>query len=312
MISGFLLASYSVVANDAVQTLGTFLSSNSHRPWWVLWLFTCSVLTAVLVYGWFFYHGDVSYGRLEIIPVPQSFTWVYLIPPLVLLGLTRFGIPVSTTVLILTVFAPEALGDILIKSILGYWVALIASLIIYTLITRKLEEYFIKTKDQEISLLWIILQWLATGFLWSQWLIQDFANIFTYLPRTLSWKWLIFSLVVMGILQAAIFYSQGGKIQEIVTSKTNTQDIRSATLIDFIYGFILLIFKEYSNIPMSTTWVFLGLLAGREMAMTFIDQNRSFRETGKIVVNDVFKAFTGLVVSLIVAFGLPLFVKLMT
>ncbi len=39
MIVGFTLAAYAIVANDAIQTLGTFLSSNSHRPWWVLWLF---------------------------------------------------------------------------------------------------------------------------------------------------------------------------------------------------------------------------------------------------------------------------------
>ncbi len=36
MIVGFVLAGYSVVANDAIQTLGTFLSSNAHRPWWLL------------------------------------------------------------------------------------------------------------------------------------------------------------------------------------------------------------------------------------------------------------------------------------
>ena len=37
MVIGFLLGSYSIVGNDAIQTLGTFLSSNSHRPWWVFW-----------------------------------------------------------------------------------------------------------------------------------------------------------------------------------------------------------------------------------------------------------------------------------
>lgn len=31
-IIGFLLAAYSIVANDAIQTLGTFLSSNAKRP----------------------------------------------------------------------------------------------------------------------------------------------------------------------------------------------------------------------------------------------------------------------------------------
>ena len=30
-IVGFLLASYSVVANDSVQTLGTFIASNSEK-----------------------------------------------------------------------------------------------------------------------------------------------------------------------------------------------------------------------------------------------------------------------------------------
>ena len=31
MIVGFLLAAYSVVANDSLQTLGTYLSSNKKR-----------------------------------------------------------------------------------------------------------------------------------------------------------------------------------------------------------------------------------------------------------------------------------------
>lgn len=305
MIIGFLLASYSVVANDAIQTLGTFLSSNSERPWWVLWLFACTVLSVVLIYGWFNYQGDVSYGRLDIIPVPPNFTWIYLIPPLVILGLTNLGIPVSTTFLILTVFAPQALGDMLIKSILGYWVAFVVSLIVYALVTKKLEEHFITTEGQEIHPIWIVLQWGATAFLWSQWLIQDFANIFAYLPRSLSLLWLIFAIIIMLTLHAFIFYRKGGKIQQIVTSKTNTHDIRSATFVDFMYGFILLVFKEYSQVPMSTTWVFLGLLAGREVAMTINFQQKSLKDTGKVILSDALKALAGLTVSILLAFGLP-------
>ena len=81
MVIGFLLGSYAIVGNDAIQTLGTFLSSNSHRPWWVLWLFGGGVITAVLVYGWVAHDGDVSYGRLEAIPVPEYFSWIYCVPP---------------------------------------------------------------------------------------------------------------------------------------------------------------------------------------------------------------------------------------
>ena len=38
MISGFMLAAYSVVANDSVQTLGPWLASNSEKfKWYTLW-----------------------------------------------------------------------------------------------------------------------------------------------------------------------------------------------------------------------------------------------------------------------------------
>ena len=43
--------------------------------------------------------------------------------------------------------------------------------------------------------------------------------------------------------------------------------MRSATIIDFTYALILWYFKQYNDIPMSTTWVFVGLLCGRELAI---------------------------------------------
>ena len=44
---GFILASYSVVGNDVIQTLGTFLTSNENRvPWYVLWLYAAGILVA--------------------------------------------------------------------------------------------------------------------------------------------------------------------------------------------------------------------------------------------------------------------------
>ena len=112
-----------------------------------------------------------------------------------------------------------------------------------------------------------MLQWASTAFLWSQWLIQDLANIYVFVPRVIGIWPLIATIALLLVMQGIIFYQQGGRIQQIVTTKTMTSDIRSATIIDFVYGMILLIFKEWSNMPMSTTWVFLGLLAGREIAM---------------------------------------------
>ncbi len=297
---GFILAGYSVVGNDSIQTLGTFLSSNEKRPWWVLWIFAGSILTATLVYGWYQYGGDVSYERLSKYPLPDPFAWYYILPPLVLMALTRTGIPVSTSFLILTFFNEKNLQSMVVKSMLGYAVAFGAAILLYILITRAVEKRFIEnpiTKKQER--IWVPLQWLSTGFLWSQWLIQDFANIYVYLPRELPGYQLAISLVILLALLAYIFASKGGAIQKIVKAKTNTVDIRSATIIDAIYGLVLYFFKELSNIPMSTTWVFIGLLAGREIAIRLRLEKKVNRSVLKMVGSDLLKVFFGLVVSIL-------------
>jgi hypothetical protein len=305
MILGFLLAAYSIVANDAIQTLGTFISSNHHRPWWVLWLFASTILCAVMIYGYVTNHGDVSYGRLEKFPMPENFSWFYVIPPVVLVFLTRFGFPVSTTFLILTVFRPENLQGMLFKSVTGYVVAFFVGLAVYVITVRTVEKRFIDTSGAPPRSFWIVLQWGSTAFLWTQWLVQDLANIFVFLPRQLDWTWFLAALGVMVALHAVIFYTAGGAIQKIVTSKTNTTDIRSATIVDFIYGLILMVFKEWSNMPMSTTWVFLGLLAGRELAISIVMMRPPFKHVAKIAGIDLSKAGAGLAASVILALTLP-------
>jgi hypothetical protein len=305
MLVGFSIASYSIVANDAIQTLGTFLSSNSRRPWWLLWLYAVAILYAVLLYGWLSNGGDASYGRLARIPLPQPFSWIYLVPPLVLLWLTRRGVPVSTTFLILTVFAPESLGDMLVKSLLGYVVAFVFAISLYLIVSKTVERRFMETSSLPPTRTWVALQWISTGFLWSQWLIQDLANIFVYVPRQLEAAWLAYALLTMAALHAYTFWSRGGEIQKVVTSKTNTSDIRSATIIDFCFGLVLLVFKEWSHIPMSTTWVFLGLLAGRELAMTIQLGARSIGDTFAVIRRDGQKVAAGLAVSVALALALP-------
>ena len=268
---GFILAGYSVVGNDSIQTLGTFLSSNEERPWYILWLFAGGILSVTLLYGWYQYGGDVSYGRLEKYPFIEDMSWPYLLPPLVLMVLTRTGIPVSTSFLILTFFKPKGLLGMTMKSLLGYVLAFALAILVWQVITRLLDKRFINnpmTSRERTT--WTVLQWSSTGFLWGQWLIQDFANIYVYLPRSLEGSEIGISLVVLLAMLGYIFYSRGGSIQEIVKAKTNTVDIRSATIIDFLYALILLFFKEFSNVPMSTTWVFLGLLAGREIAIRYM------------------------------------------
>ncbi|MDB4835046.1 hypothetical protein OAH12_00500 [Cyclobacteriaceae bacterium] len=315
---GFALASYSVVGNDVIQTLGTFIASNEKKKWYTLWAFAALILIATLVYSWYMYDGDVSFHRLigdesegysldnPKYPLPSPMQWYYILPPLVLLFITRWGIPVSTSFLILTFFKPKGLDSMLIKSVSGYAVALIAALVIYWVISKAIEQRFLQQKmTKERERLWSALQWLSTGFLWTQWLAQDFANIYVYLPRRLGATELVISMLILVVLLGYVFYQKGGKIQEVIDSKTNTHDIRSATIIDFIYGIVLFFFKELNNVPMSTTWVFIGLLAGREIAI----RNRVFNEMKfkhiKPIALDLLKVTLGLIISI----GLVYFIR---
>ena len=297
---GFMLAGYSVIGNDSIQTLGTFLSSNEQKPWYVLWLFAGSLLTASLLYSWYHYAGDVSYARLEKYPFPEGFGWAYLLPPLTLLFITRFGIPVSTSFIILTFFNPTNLGKMIQKSLTGYGLAFVAAVVIYAVIAKIFEKRFIENPiSPKETIRWTVLQWLSTSFLWVQWLVQDFANIYAYLPRRLALPELTVSLIILLSLLAFIFFMRGGNIQKVVKSKVNTVDIRSATIIDFTYGLVLLYFTKVNNVPMSTTWVFVGLLAGRELSLRF----RLYREVSlsvfRMIGLDLAKIMFGLIISVL-------------
>ena len=300
---GFLFAGYSAIANDSIQTIGTFLASNRHRPWWLLWLFIGLVFVATVGYSWWVYSGDVSNQRLAakgFSEAPTSFNFLQIAAPLFLLALTRMKIPVSTTFLILSCFAASAadLGAVLTKSLVGYVCAFVLSIIIWRLFTRNMDRWF---KNPAASY-WMPIQWVATGLLWYSWLSQDASNIAVYLPRSLNWEQFAAFAGVIFVGLGILFYMRGDKIQEIVEEKTEVVDVRAATIIDFIYAIILIFFKGYSHMPMSTTWVFIGLLAGREFGIALARRDVD-RRTWRLMYKDLRNASIGLVVSALVAFG---------
>ena len=91
-----------------------------------------------------------------------------------------------------------------------------------------------------------------------------------------------------------MFRERGGKIQQIVLEKHNTRYVRSATLIDLFYWLCLYFFKELNDIPMSTTWVFVGLLAGRELAMAQFTGKKKTKSVFPLVAKDFGKMMVGL------------------
>jgi hypothetical protein len=301
---GFLLAGYAAVANDSIQTIGTFIASNKDKPWWMLWLFMGGIFLATVTYSWVNFGGDVSYGRLTskgFEHAPTSFSFLQIAAPVFLLILTRLRMPVSTTFLLLSSFASNSssIGKILVKSLSGYFIAFGVAILVWFTTSRLLKRWIDSGPAHPA---WRVGQWATSGLLWSVWLMQDAANIAVYLPRSLTFlEFLGFSLPIFFGL-GLLFRMGGERIQQIVDEKSSVVDVRAATIIDLIYAIILYIFKIHSEIPMSTTWVFLGLLGGRELAMSM----RGVGDRGtvgalKLLGKDASYAFIGLLVSLLVA-----------
>ncbi len=301
---GFFYAAYSVVANDSIQTIGTFLVSNKNVPWYVLFFYLGGILTVTSYYSWIAYTGDVTFGRLDakgFEVAPASFGFLQLCAPLILLLLTRLGVPVSTTFLILSCFATSAdgVGKVLLKSISGYGIAFLGAVLLWVVLT----PVFRLISEGEAGRGWQVAQWVTSGCLWSVWLMQDAANVAIFLPRKLSLLgFLAYLIFLLGAL-ALLVYQGGEKIQEVVEEKDNIQDIRQATVVDLLYAVILYYFKMVSNIPMSTTWVFIGLLAGREVAISIQNRARgqAWNKVWRMLAFDLAKVTLGLVVSVLLA-----------
>lgn len=302
---GFIFAAYAAIANDSIQTIGTFIASNQDKKWWVLWIFIGGIFFFTMLFSWVTLGGDVSHGRLtskgfEI--APSKFHFLQIAAPIFLLILTRLRMPVSTTFILLTSFAatPAAVGGVLAKSMSGYILSLIMGLIFFMIVAKGSKKYF----TGEAKFGWTIAQWITSGTLWSVWLMQDAANIAVYLPRSLNTVEFIgfTSIVVIGL--GLLLYYKGGRIQKIVTEKSVVTDVRFATLIDLIYCVILFYFKLYSNVPMSTTWVFIGLLAGREIGMSIMrTSDNTLWASIRLGLKDATYAILGLVISIAIAIG---------
>ncbi len=312
---GFTVAAFSAVSNDSIQTIGTFIASNSNRPWYALWLFIGTLFLITVIFSWIRYDGDVTTGRLltetasgELaFPQPDQFNYLQVAAPIFLLIITRLKMPVSTTFLLLSSFAitPGAVTSVIGKSITAYIIAFVSGFVVWLLITRLTRKYF----KGEPRLIWVVMQWITSGTLWSVWIMQDAANIAIFLPRRLG---IIQLMVFCGVIFAGlglIFFLKGDRIQEIVNEKNGVRDIRSATLIDFVYACILIYKLFISTIPMSTTWVFIGLLGGRELGIRVFERitgdfgEKGIRNALYLLFKDLGLAFIGLVISILIAAG---------
>ncbi|MCA9547054.1 MAG: hypothetical protein KC613_21780, partial [Myxococcales bacterium] len=286
-------------------TIGTFIASNRDRKWWQLWLFIGGIFLVTVWYSWWAYDGDVSYGRLMskgFETAPTSFHFLHIAAPLFLMILTRMRMPVSTTFLLLSCFASTggSIMSVTMKSVSGYGIAIVVAFAVWFAFGQAMKRWF----TGEAHPAWRWAQWISSGFLWSVWLQQDAANVAVYLPRSLNLtQFLVFAIAIF--LGLGVLFSMGGeKVQEVVDEKSDVVDVRSATVINAIYAVILYVFKVVSQVPMSTTWVFVGLLAGRELAMAMRKANttgRGVKDAIALARRDLVYVTIGFIVALVLA-----------
>ena len=319
-IAAFVLAGYAVIGNDALQTLGPFLAANRGRaPRLLQFCWLAALLAAVLLLGWWWGEGDPAWGRLQTFAPMIDLRWIDLLPSLSVLLLTQWGAPVSTSFLLLTAVDPASVQPLLRHSLAGYGLGLAVGLLAWGVLLWRLERSPADPSTEGIAAenpaapaaagpgqssltFWLVVQWLTTGWLWSQWLMQDLANIYIYLPRRLGPGAMAGSLAVLLVGLALLMAENGGAIQQRLISKTNSGDPRSAALLAGIYGLVLFVMDRISSYPLSTTWAFLGLLAGRELALLRLGQ-RAWRSAADSLAEDLLRAALGLGISLAVALG---------
>jgi hypothetical protein len=311
---GFSFAAYSAIANDSIQSIGTFIASNSDRKWWLLWLYIGGIFVATVFYSWYVYDGDVTHQRLMArndegglkFPEATEYRFLQLAAPVVLLLLTRLRMPVSTTFMLLSVFSASSKGIISVgeKSLLGYGIAFAVAIVVWFVMDFAVKRLL----KGEMSPMWRVAQWLISGWLWSMWVMHDAANIAIYLNRSIDiWEFIVFAGIIFFGL-GLLFYLRGDKIQQVVTEKSEVTDVRSASIIDFAYLIVLFVFKEMSNIPMSTTWVFIGLLGGRELALRLSERrkNKTGKMTMKTTILMILRDFSYALIGLLVSVGLAI------
>ena len=95
-----------------------------------------------------------------------------------------------------------------------------------------------------------------------------------------------------------------------MNEKSRIKDIPEATLVDLLFAVVLFVFKLYSKIPMSTTWCFIGLLAGRELALTIRQAGKTCKEAWWMSGKDLLFVTIGFIISLAVGTGGNVYVRM--
>jgi hypothetical protein len=249
------------------------------------------------------YDQEVHFAILDNV-TPRQINKYYLIAPLILLFLTHMGIPTSSTFLMLSVFlGRHDIFNMLTKTAASYFMSFAVSAYILSIILRRHRKYLLNTvPEDKYAGLWNFLQIISTILLVINWLCFSVSNITVFLPRKLDpHDFLLFMFILLFTL-ASVLSNRGNRMQEILSSKKNANNVKVNVLINVLFSAVLFIFKVVNNVSIATTFVFLGILAGKEVAIVFSERDilgRTYKKTVLNILKDINKCILGVCISLV-------------
>lgn len=292
---------YNVIKNSFIQMLGTFISSNKKMNRLNLFLYLALVFVLNIAVAWKTRGGEIHRGLLDEVAYQKSLSPYVLLVPVLLNLFTTFSIPISATFLTIPLFSHEnSIISNLTRAFSGYFIAFCTSFGLWTVIYGKYKKFL---KNGENYNLWRATQYLSVGMLWYAWLSTSMSSCLVFLPRVFDRRSLWLFLMV-GVLLLAIILCDGinRKMEEIVEEKSDTKNLRSSVIFNLAQSLLLLLFKFNGHVHVATSWLFLGMLDGRELAITNIKatpmSGYSYRLCMQKITRDLTRAIVGIMVSL--------------
>lgn len=299
---------FSIVLNNSFQILGTFLIINKNTSIWKSWLFLSSIFVITIMSCWFLCKGQIHFKKLNTIAYTENLTFFHYISPLVIIYFTKKKIPASASFLFLSLFASKSgIYALLANTFRSYIISFIGAFFIWKYlgkIIKKLWSNKINFEELEKNQnLWVVLQYVSTASLWISWLISNSPTAIVFLPRQFDFKSLSVFLFLGCFIIYYILYKKGGAMQNIIKNKKDTDNLQSATMLNIIYSLMIYTLQFAISMPISTTWVFVGLMGGRELAIIENKQNIisniSFKNSIQKILKDLLISSIGILISFI-------------
>jgi hypothetical protein len=192
--------------------------------------------------------------------------------------------------------------NMLFKTSASYLISCaISGHICYKLLKRYKKYILHDNGDDEYLKIWELMQVFSTALLVVAWLFFSVSNITVFLPRKLEQQDFLMFLCVIIFTIASVLGNKNNKMQEIISKKNNANNLKMNVIINILFTMVLFLFKVINNVSIATTFVFLGILAGKDLAIIFAEKNILGSSYRRVIFNslkDINKCITGVIVSL--------------